>query len=264
VDLVVDYLASVAPETFATHDSDWHRWNHVAPPKRLLALLVGVARTDSVEVEHLWAFGQGFMTLAESTDSPATRYFRDRRETNDVGAYVLDFYEGSVLMNELLRKFDRAYLSTHTQAYVRGFFLRSVGGFFYSPLLTREGAYTYRVGPDKTVETFWPGHDSRRWKPRVGDPAAALVGLHRSIAPLGWIAVAVALAIVWIRRPAQAWSRPMAFALVLLAFALSYGVTVAWSHMMEIRYQLPVRPFLLAAVALVLPARGTARGASGA
>jgi len=251
VDLLVDYLSSFPRETFATHDSDWHRWHRAAPAKRLLAMLVGVAEADSVEVERLWGFGQGFLSSVETSKSPAARYFRERHEVNEAGAYVVDFYEGYVLLNEIFRKFNRAYLSTHAAAYVRGFYLRSLSRLFYSSTVTMDGAYPVREGRDRTVEAFW-GVDSRRWRPRFGDPAAAFAGVHRFVTPLVWLVVMGVSAFALATRRADYRSRTTRLAVLLVVFALGYGAAVAWSHMMEIRYHLPIRPFLLAAGALVL------------
>jgi hypothetical protein len=169
----------------------------------------------------------------------------------DHGTFVLDYRRGYVLVNELLRGFNAAYFSEYARDYVRGFYLPNLGRLFYASYLTNGGRYPLRESADDVVRRFWPEEDTSSWRPRFGDPGPKVAALHRVVTPLEWVAAVVLLLLAMRSRGSRIAIERARLPLLLVGFALAFGAAVAWTHTLEIRYHLPLRPILVVGAALL-------------
>lgn len=260
VGLVAAYLSTFPRETYSGHNTHWHRWYPESPAKQLMSIFVANEMPDS---RAAWTRNRDFLTayleMAKGPVTPSQRLFQRFVEKNAdagfSGYYQMEYRQAFVFTNELLRRFGRAFLRDHWGEFLRAYYVRSLARLFWPGVsMINEGAYTFREYPDGSVTRFWPPHDTRDWRPRAGDPLAALGRLHPFVAPAGWLAALIGLGVAILRRVRE--SQRVATLVthpgtLLIAFAVCFGAAVAFSHMTVVRYTTPILPFLWVGASLL-------------
>ncbi len=248
--ILYDYFAAFPADLYALHDSDWHRWSPDSPAKELLYAFAPKGHGTSRDISVSARVDSFAVALRARAADPASGFhdtfatYRERFRPDE--AHTQPYHHAYVFVNALLRDFCRHYLSANRMRYLREFHLESVARVFVVKEVFGGGRYRERTAPAEAVAAFWPGEDTSTWRPRYGDVAAPFETWYAWIYGIEWMLCGLALVVSFGRRRRTGLSighHLTGVGSVLFAFALIYGVAIAYSHMTEARYVGAVLPF---------------------
>jgi MFS family permease len=255
--LLFEYFAAFPEETYRNRTADWHRWNPRSPAKELLYGFdhhSDARDLDPIAAVAVESFMTRFGALAHEPSTPAQRLYhrhQDAVRSGDPGQQP--YHHAYVLVNELLRTFNREYLRRHGGEYLGTVYPLNLARVFAPRDLLSQGTYRERWEPDQAVAAFWPGADSSRWRPRMGDVAGAFGRWCPWYVSVEWFLAAVLLGWCLATRPSRPlarWKRFTALGALLFAFAVATGAAIAFSHNTQTRYLAPILPFVIVSGAL--------------